>query len=171
MPLRWSSVLGVVFCALLVAGVAAANDRSQEDLLASGDVQLVFTDQAGDRADMPYIGITAAYPGMEPQIATATLVNRADVPVNYDLSIALTAPPEVEPLADRLVAEVSRKGQVVYRGPLSQLVVSASPPLPPYGSARYRVALTWPDGGEWDNQYQGANVTFDIVARGRQAAD
>lgn len=166
-----STFLGALLSVLLaVLGAAAANAGVGDDPPASADsVRILFANAAGEPSDAPYFSIAGAYPGMQPQVSTMALANQGDVAVAYDLSVRVTSPPDAPALADVLVLEVSEHDEVVYRGPLSKLRVAGSAAITPGSSVTYQMALSWPDGGESDNQFQGVSLSFDFVARSREA--
>lgn len=164
--LRFTVAGLLLFGVLAGVGVAAASTRDGGEPAASVDSpSLSFTTPAGVQSTKPYFQITGAYPGMSPQVAVMTLKNESTVPAAYGLTVAATNHPATPALADVLNVQVSNGRRVLYRGALSDLVVNSSTPLGAHSTVSYRVAITWPDGGVADNQYQGASVEFAFIAR------
>lgn len=158
--------LTVVLCLLLtVIRAGAANASTVDAATSPDDVRLAFVDPAGAQTSEPYFDVSGAYPGMAPQASTVTLSNPGSLALSYDLAVVVTSAPEGPQLGDVLVATVSRDGVVRYRGPLSELTVTGTAPIHPRASSAYDMSITWPDGGDADNQYQGVSLTFDIIAR------
>lgn len=163
--------LAVALCLLLaMIGASAADaDASGSAAASPDDVRLAFADAAGAPTSAPYFDVSGAYPGMAPQASTVTLNNPGTLALSYDLAVVVTSSPEGPQLGDVLVATVSQDGVVQYRGALAELTVPGTAPIPPQAAAVYDMSITWPDGGDSDNQYQGVSLTFDIVARSWEA--
>lgn len=165
--LRAVLLAGAACMLVAVGGAAAANAGvlGGAGPTTSEAPSLSFTDGAGRPTDAAYFDVAGAYPGMRPQVSTATLANPTDVELEHQMSVRITSPPHEPSLADALVLQVTQDGHTVYDGPLSTLAFDGAEPVGPRSSVSYEMTLSWPDGGEADNALQGVVLQFDIVAR------
>ena len=169
---RLLSTFGLAITLLVMAAsVATALTTSrQAEAAAAPQLDITFTTPDGDVQDTPYFDVSGAFPGMLAQTTVVTLRNTGTAAVEYDVNVR--TPAANGSLADVLVMSVRPVdgGPLAYRGPLGAASVRGASNLQPGSAVSYSVSITWPDGGPADNAYQGAELSFDIVARAREAA-
>jgi hypothetical protein len=111
------------------------------------------------------IDVSNAYPGMAAQTSTFEARNTGDVPLTFTVTTTDLVVSGRRSLDDVLRITVRDRitGAVAYHGRLSGLRLVHRRALAIGSAATFTVDVTWPSGPA-DDAYQGAGLTFSVVA-------
>jgi hypothetical protein len=110
--------------------------------------------------------IGGAYPDMPGQRFELRLQNSGSRPTRFDLAVTDLQTTGQGSLDRVLVVTVrdDATDRVPYHGRLSSLTLTGPAITEPGSSAQYRVDVEWPNRGGDVNVYQGASLSFTVLA-------